>query len=93
LSPAVPTDCWILPAGAAGGRAGVPLEPELAVPLNGAVMLAGGVALALGLSPRLVAGALAGSLWCRRRWRAISIGVWPTRRPGASSGDPQGPWK
>jgi putative oxidoreductase len=41
---------------------GVPLEPELAVRLNGAVMLAGGVALALGLCPRLAAGALAGSL-------------------------------
>jgi putative oxidoreductase len=41
---------------------GVPLEPELAVRLNGAVMLAGGVALALGLWPRLAAGALAGSL-------------------------------
>jgi putative oxidoreductase len=41
---------------------GVPLEPELAVRLNGAIMLAGGVALALGLCPRLAAGALAGSL-------------------------------
>jgi putative oxidoreductase len=54
---------------AAGQRRGlgfrhrqVPLEPELAVRLNGAVMLAGGVALALGLCPRLAAGALAGSL-------------------------------
>jgi uncharacterized membrane protein YphA (DoxX/SURF4 family) len=41
---------------------GVPLEPELAVRLNGAIILTGGVALALGLSPRLAAGALAGSL-------------------------------
>jgi putative oxidoreductase len=41
---------------------GVPLEPELAVRLNGAIMLAGGAALALGLWPRLAAGALAGSL-------------------------------
>ena len=41
---------------------GVPLEPELAVRLNGATMLAGGVALALGIWPRLAAAALAGSL-------------------------------
>jgi DoxX len=50
------------PAGAAGGRAGVPLEPELAVRLNGAIILTSGVAPALGLSPRLAAGALADSL-------------------------------
>jgi putative oxidoreductase len=40
----------------------VPLEPELAVRLNGAIMLAGGAALAIGLFSRLAAGALAGSL-------------------------------
>ena len=38
-SPAAPTRCWIPAAGAAGGRAGVPLEPELAVRLNGAILL------------------------------------------------------
>jgi putative oxidoreductase len=41
---------------------GVPLDPELAVRLNGAAMLAAGVALALGLWPRLAAGVLAGTL-------------------------------
>ena len=41
---------------------GVPLDPELAVRLNGAAMLAAGVALALGLWPRLAAGVLAGAL-------------------------------
>ena len=41
---------------------GVPLDPELAVRVNGAAMLAAGVALALGLWPRLAAGVLAGSL-------------------------------
>jgi putative oxidoreductase len=53
---------------APGGRAtkaaelGVPLDPELAVQLNGAAMLAAGVALAVGVFPRLAAGVLAGSL-------------------------------
>jgi putative oxidoreductase len=41
---------------------GVPLEPELAVRLNGATMLAAGVALAVGVWPRLAAAALAGTL-------------------------------
>jgi uncharacterized membrane protein YphA (DoxX/SURF4 family) len=41
---------------------GVPLDPELAVRVNGAAMLTAGVALALGLWPRLAAGVLAGSL-------------------------------
>ena len=51
-----------------GGRAskaeelGVPLDPELAVRVNGAAMLAAGVALALGVWPRLAAGVLAGTL-------------------------------
>jgi uncharacterized membrane protein YphA (DoxX/SURF4 family) len=53
---------------APGGRAskaeelGVPLDPELAVRLNGAAMLTAGVALALGIWPRLAAGVLAGTL-------------------------------
>jgi putative oxidoreductase len=41
---------------------GVPLEPELAVRVNGATMLAAGVALAVGAWPRLAAAALAGTL-------------------------------
>ena len=41
---------------------GVPLDPELAVRLNGAAMLVAGIALALGLWPRLAAGVLAGTL-------------------------------
>jgi putative oxidoreductase len=41
---------------------GVPLDPELAVRLNGAAMLGAGVALALGIWPRLAAGVLAGTL-------------------------------
>jgi putative oxidoreductase len=41
---------------------GVPFDPELAVRVNGAAMLAAGVALALGLWPRLAAGVLAGTL-------------------------------
>jgi putative oxidoreductase len=41
---------------------GVPLDPELAVRANGAAMLAAGVALALGLWPRLAAAVLAGAL-------------------------------
>jgi uncharacterized membrane protein YphA (DoxX/SURF4 family) len=53
---------------APGGRAakaeelGVPLDPELAVRVNGGAMLTAGVALALGLWPRLAAGVLAGTL-------------------------------
>ena len=42
-------------------RAGLP-EPELAVRLNGAVMVGAGAMLALGVAPRLAAGALAASL-------------------------------
>jgi uncharacterized membrane protein YphA (DoxX/SURF4 family) len=41
---------------------GVPLDPELAVRVNGATMLAAGVALALGVWPRLAAATLAGTL-------------------------------
>jgi putative oxidoreductase len=41
---------------------GVPVDPELAVRVNGAAMLAAGVALALGVWPRLAAGVLAGTL-------------------------------
>jgi putative oxidoreductase len=41
---------------------GVPLEPELAVRVNGAVMLAGGLALACGVWPRLAAATLAGTI-------------------------------
>ena len=41
---------------------GVPLDPELAVRANGAAMLAAGVALALGILPRLAAAVLAGTL-------------------------------
>lgn len=37
-------------------------EPELMVRLNGALMLVGGTALALGIKPRLAALALAGTL-------------------------------
>ena len=53
---------------APGGRAskaeelGVPLDPEVAVRVNGAAMLAAGTAMALGLFPRLAAGVLAGTL-------------------------------
>jgi putative oxidoreductase len=43
-------------------RLGLPLEPELAVRLNGATMLVAGVALALGVRPRLAAATLAASL-------------------------------
>ena len=41
---------------------GVPLDPEVAVRANGAAMVGAGVALALGLWPRLAAAVLAGSL-------------------------------
>jgi putative oxidoreductase len=41
---------------------GLPLEPELAVQLNGAAMLVAGVALAAGIWPRLAAAVLAGTL-------------------------------
>jgi uncharacterized membrane protein YphA (DoxX/SURF4 family) len=47
-------------ARAAGLR--LPLEPELAVRVNGATMLAAGMALAVGVWPRLAAAALAGTL-------------------------------
>jgi uncharacterized membrane protein YphA (DoxX/SURF4 family) len=41
---------------------GVPVEPELAVRVNGATMLVAGVALALGVRPRLAAAALAATI-------------------------------
>jgi uncharacterized membrane protein YphA (DoxX/SURF4 family) len=41
---------------------GVPLEPELAVRVNGATMLVAGVALATGVCPRLAAAALAATM-------------------------------
>jgi putative oxidoreductase len=41
---------------------GVPLEPELAVRVNGATMLVAGGALALGVWPPLAAAVLAGTL-------------------------------
>src|SRR5512133_2607779 len=41
---------------------GLPLEPELAVRVNGATMLVAGTALAVGAWPRLAAAALAGTL-------------------------------
>jgi hypothetical protein len=41
---------------------GVPLDPELAVGVNGAAMASAGVALALGVLPRLAAAVLAGTL-------------------------------
>src|SRR4029450_3119881 len=41
---------------------GVPLDPEVAVRVNGAAMLAAGAALALGIWPRLAAVVLGGSL-------------------------------
>ena len=41
---------------------GVPLDPELAVRVNGAAMATAGVALALGVWPRLAAAVLAGTL-------------------------------
>ena len=41
---------------------GVPLEPELAVRVNGVTMLAAGLALGAGVLPRLAAAALAGTL-------------------------------
>jgi putative oxidoreductase len=50
------------PRAAQAAELGVPMEPELAVRVNGATMLAGGTALALGLWPRLAAAAIAGSL-------------------------------
>jgi putative oxidoreductase len=55
--------CWI-PALARQRQpnSGVPLEPELAVRVNGATMLVAGVALALGVWPRLAAATLAGAL-------------------------------
>jgi putative oxidoreductase len=41
---------------------GVPLEPELAVRVNGATMLAAGLALGAGVWPRLAAAALAATM-------------------------------
>ena len=50
------------PRTAKAEEVGVPLDPELAVRANGAAMLAAGVALALGIWPRLAAGVLAGTI-------------------------------
>jgi putative oxidoreductase len=50
------------PRTAKAAELGVPLDPELAVRVNGAAMLVAGVALALGVWPRLAAGILAGTL-------------------------------
>ena len=50
------------PRAARAAELRVPLEPELAVRVNGATMLAGGMALAIGVWPRLAAAALAGTL-------------------------------
>jgi putative oxidoreductase len=50
------------PRAARAAELRVPLEPELAVRVNGATMLAAGVALAIGVWPRLAAAALAGTL-------------------------------
>jgi putative oxidoreductase len=57
-------DAFLHPGGRAqqAARLGVPLEPELAVRLNGATMVVAGVALALGVRPRLAAATLAVSL-------------------------------
>ena len=57
-------DAFLDPGPRAGKAAelGVPLEPQLAVRVNGATMLAAGVALALGVWPRLAAATLAGTL-------------------------------
>jgi putative oxidoreductase len=50
------------PRAARAAELRVPLEPELAVRVNGATMLVVGVALAVGVWPRLAAAALAGTL-------------------------------
>ena len=57
-------DAMLDPGGRASKAAelGVPLDPELAVRVNGAAMLAAGTALALGVWPRLAAAVLAGTL-------------------------------
>jgi putative oxidoreductase len=57
-------DAMLAPGGRSSKAAelGVPLDPELAVRVNGAAMLVAGVALALGVWPRLAAGVLAGTL-------------------------------
>jgi putative oxidoreductase len=57
-------DAMLEPGGRSSKAAelGVPFDPELAVRVNGAAMLAAGVALALGVWPRLAAGVLAGTL-------------------------------
>jgi putative oxidoreductase len=49
------------PRVARAAELGVPLEPGLAVRVNGATMLVAGVALALGVWPRLAAAVLAGT--------------------------------
>lgn len=56
-------DAFLKPGGRATkvSNAGIP-EPEQAVVLNGAVMVAGGTALALGFFPKLAALLLIGSL-------------------------------
>ena len=41
--------------------AGIP-EPELAVKINGATMVIGGILLALGIAPKVAAGALIGMM-------------------------------
>lgn len=41
--------------------AGIP-EPEMAVKVNGATMVIGGILLALGIAPKAAAGALIGSM-------------------------------
>jgi putative oxidoreductase len=50
------------PRAARAAELRVPLEPELAVRVNGTTMLAAGMALAIGVWPRLAAAALAGTL-------------------------------
>jgi uncharacterized membrane protein YphA (DoxX/SURF4 family) len=57
-------DAMLEPGGRASKAAelGVPLDPEVAVRVNGAAMLAAGTALALGVWPRLAAAVLAGTL-------------------------------
>jgi putative oxidoreductase len=52
----------LLDPGPRAAELGVPLEPKLAVRVNGATMLVAGVALAVGVWPRLAAAALAGTL-------------------------------
>jgi len=56
-------DAFLKPGGRVTkvSKAGIP-EPEKAVVLNGAIMVAGGAALALGFFPKLAALLLLGSL-------------------------------